>query len=60
MRRLVWTIREEGRREPFLCWVHEGPQTAAKVEDVIELAKDAGMTVIVGLSTKRPGTIEVK
>jgi len=50
---LVWTIRVAGDPERCVYVPHRGTPTAAVVEQMVQRAKAAGLTVVVKLTSRR-------
>ena len=50
MKRLIWTVQIEGRREPSLWLAHEGAESARIVERYVDKCTRAGLTVLVNLT----------
>jgi hypothetical protein len=61
VRKWIWTIRLEGRPEPFLWVVHEGNESVRFVERTVAQATARGETVIVNLTrtTRQRPVVEV-
>jgi hypothetical protein len=54
---IVWTIRLEGRRTPFLEIPHHGPETVRLVEFALVGVRAAGLVAIVNFTrTKKQVT----